>query len=147
MAFQETLARVVDGTLAVSDYLKTALENALVDVLLCVAKDHSLEYTQLVDEYVDDIVEKHTSVVNPTFGRCKGETIHGKFCMNPAGGTGYCRRHLKQMATKKQKSSRVGSYAETLDNTQMRQKLLKHGYRVPRRAELKMTSEMVLDSL
>jgi hypothetical protein len=153
MAFQETLSRVVDGTLAVSDYLKTAMENALIDVLLCVARDHSLDYSQLVDDYVDDIVEKHTSVVNPSFGRCKGQTIHKKFCMNQAGGTGYCRKHLNQMATKKQKTSRLEHYVDGLGNDnglgndKITQALLKHGYRIPRKAELSMTSEMVLDSL
>lgn len=106
-----SLTAVVTNTLHVQDFCKVVVGAAVEDALLRVARDHGLNYRELVDKYRDPVVAQHASAAGVTVaGRCKGVTRTGKQCSKPSQLNGYCPAHADQWAEDESKRRCVEAY-------------------------------------
>ena len=104
MSFSKTLEDVVNGAKKLEDFTSIIVSSAVEDVLLRISRDYGLDFTKLVNDYKDDVLDKH-ALLGSGGTKCKGFTATNKPCGRRAICRGYCRGHAAQGATK-----------ETLDN-------------------------------
>jgi hypothetical protein len=108
-SFLTTLSKVVNGAKAVEEFTSTIVGAAIEDVLLRVAKDHGLDYSKLVEEYKDDVLDKH-ALLGTGNVKCKGLTDKKQPCGRRAVCRGYCRGHSSQGADRETKDRKGVSY-------------------------------------
>jgi hypothetical protein len=108
-SFLTTLSKVVNGAKAIEEFTSTIVGAAIEDVLLRVARDHGLDYSKLVDEYKDDVLDKH-ALLGTGNVKCKGFTDKKQPCGRRAVCRGYCRGHSSQGAERETKDRKGVSY-------------------------------------
>lgn len=104
MSFSKTLEDVVNGAKKLEDFTIIIVSSAVEDVLLRVSRDYGLDFTKLVTDYKDDVLDKH-ALLGSGGTKCKGFTTTNKPCGRKAVCKGYCRGHSDQ-----------GVVKQTLDN-------------------------------
>jgi hypothetical protein len=104
------LNAVVTGTLQTQEFMRYVVQGAVEDVLLRVATEHGLNYTQLVETHRDSVVQNHTGVVDVQGGMCQGKNARNKPCSKPAVINGYCMLHAPQMCEDEADKRRVEAY-------------------------------------
>jgi len=109
-SFLKTLSNVVNGAKALEDFTGTIVGSAIEDVLLCVARDYGLNYTKLLDQYKDDILDKH-ALLGAGKAKCKGLTGANKPCGRRAVCKGYCRGHADQCVKNETNDRKAAAYA------------------------------------
>jgi hypothetical protein len=107
----KTLVGVVNGVSALEEYATVITNAALEDVLLRVSKDYGLNYAKLLDDYKDDVLDKHvtTYVGGDT---CKAKLGKSRKCRNRAVCRGYCRKHVVKNVSEKTKDVTAESYVD-----------------------------------
>ena len=108
-SFLTTLANVVNGAKALEDFTGAIVGAAIEDVLLCVARDYGLNYSKMVDEYKDAVLDKHT-LAGTGNAKCKGRTLANKPCGKRAVCRGYCRAHSSQQTDNEKNERRAVAY-------------------------------------
>jgi hypothetical protein len=111
MSFTQTLTDVVNGAKKLEDFTNIIVSSAVEDVLLRVSRDYGLDFTKLVNDYKDDVLDKHISGTGGT--KCKGFTTTNKPCGRKAVCKGYCRGHAEQGATKQALDNKGVHYSTT----------------------------------
>ncbi len=95
MSFSQTLSDVVNGAKKLEDFTNIIVSSAVEDVLLRVSRDYGLDFTKLVNDYKDDVLDKH-ALLGSGSAKCKGFTTTNKPCGRKAVCKGYCRGHAEQ---------------------------------------------------
>ncbi|AAC96800.2 hypothetical protein PBCV1_A432R [Paramecium bursaria Chlorella virus 1] len=109
-SFLKTLSNVVNGAKAIEEFTGTIVGSAIEDVLLCVARDYGLNYTKLLEQYKDDILDKH-ALLGSGKAKCKGLTSTNKPCGRRAVCKGYCRGHADQCSKNETNDRKAIAYA------------------------------------
>ena len=111
--FINALVDATNGVKKLEECAGIIVSAAVDDLLLRVAQDYNLDFSKLVSEYKDNIVEAHTVLAT---GKqvCKGHTIKNKPCSRQAVSGGYCRGHMEQGIAKAELDKRGVSYATSL---------------------------------
>ena len=109
-SFLKTLSNVVNGAKAIEEFTGTIVGSAIEDVLLCVARDYGLNYTKLLEQYKDDILDKH-ALLGSGKAKCKGLTGTNKPCGRRAVCKGYCRGHADQCSKNETNDRKAIAYA------------------------------------
>jgi actin-like ATPase involved in cell morphogenesis len=114
-SFVAALTEAVNGIKKFEECAGLIVSTALDDVLLRIAQDYNLDFSKLVTDYKDDIVEAHTIL---TTGKqaCKGLTIKKNKCSRQAVAGGYCRAHAQQGIEKKELDKKGVDYANSQTN-------------------------------
>jgi len=109
MSFSKTLEDVVNGAKKLEEFTNIIVTSAIEDVLLRVSRDYGLNFTKLVDDYKDDVLDNCT-LVGSGNAKCKGFTTTKKPCGRRAVCNGYCRGHSDQGIEKHAKQRQAVSY-------------------------------------
>jgi hypothetical protein len=99
MTFSKTLEDVVNGARKLEDFTNTIVSSAIEDVLLRVSREYGLDFSKLVADYKDDVLDKHV-LLGSGSATCRGITTTKKPCGRKAVCRGYCRGHSSQGATR-----------------------------------------------
>lgn len=110
--FLSTLSQVVNGAKVLEEFTSVIVGGAIEDVLLRVARDHGLDYSKLVRDYKDDVLDKHALLATGNV-RCKGFTEKNKPCGRRAACKGYCRAHSSQGVERETKDRKGVSYVSS----------------------------------
>ena len=94
-SFLTTLSHVVNGVKALEEFTSVIVGGAVEDVLLRVAREYGLDYSKLVRDHKDDVLDKHALLATGT-AKCKGLTEKKQPCGRRAACKGYCRAHSSQ---------------------------------------------------
>ena len=111
--FVTALIQAVNGVKKLEECAGIIVSAAIDDLLLRIAQDYNLDFSKLVSEYKDDIVEAHTILATGK-QMCKGRTAKNNPCSRQAVSGGYCRGHMDQGITKAELDKRGASYASSL---------------------------------
>jgi hypothetical protein len=111
--FVNALAEATVGIRKAEECARILLGAALDDVLLRIASDHNLNFTKLVEDYKDVIIDNHATFSDGKIA-CKGLTATGKHCSRAAIAGGYCKAHASQGIVANQKDKAAKSYARTV---------------------------------
>jgi hypothetical protein len=106
-SFLNTLTAAVNGVVKLEECAKNIANDCLDDVLLRISQDYNLDFTKLVEQYKEDVVERHATM-SVERQVCRGHTNANKPCTRFAVSGGYCRAHIQQ-----------GDVKKTLDNKGM----------------------------
>jgi hypothetical protein len=134
--FVVALTEAVNGVKKLEESASIIVSAAVDDLLLRIAKDHKLDFSKLVADYKDDIVETHT-VLATEKQTCRGHTATKKPCSRQAVAGGYCRAHATQGIAKKELDTKGVDYAAGQENAKKRD---------PLAASLKRMNVVVEDS-
>ena len=110
MSFSQTLTDVVNGTRKLEDFANIIVSSSIEDVLLRVSRDYGLDFTKLVNDYKDDVLDKHALLLGSGGTKCKGFTTTNKPCGRKAVCRGYCRGHSAQAATNQNLDNKAVNY-------------------------------------
>ena len=94
-SFLNTLTAAVNGVVKLEECARSIASDCLDDVLLRISQDYNLDFTKLVEQYKEDVVERHATM-SVERQVCKGHTITNKPCTRFAVSGGYCRAHIEQ---------------------------------------------------
>ena len=108
--FVIALTEAVNGVKKLEECAGIIVSAAVDDLLLRIARDYNLDFSKLVTDYKDDIVEAHT-VLATGKQACKGLTIKKNNCSRQAVAGGYCRAHAQQGIDKKELDKKGVDYA------------------------------------
>lgn len=111
-SFLKTLTEAVNGVTKLEDCAKAIAADCIDDLLLRISNDYSLDFSQLVEKYKDDVVERHATM-SVERHKCMGKTTSGKSCSRFAVCGGYCRAHKSQGEFKKKLDDDAGLYSTT----------------------------------
>ena len=111
MSFSKTLEDVVNGAKKLEDFTNIIVSSAVEDVLLRVSRDYGLDFTKLVNDYKDDVLDKHIFGAGGT--KCRGFTTTNKPCGRKAVCKGYCRGHAEQGVAKQSLDNKGTHYSTT----------------------------------
>jgi len=109
-SFVSALTEAVNGIRKFEECASIVVSAAIDDILLRIAQDYTLDFSKLVLDYKDDIVEAHT-VLTTGKHMCKGMTNKKNPCMRHAVAGGYCRAHAQQGIEKKELDTKGVEYA------------------------------------
>ena len=112
MSFSKTLEDVVNGAKKLEDFTNIIVSSAVEDVLLRVSRDYGLDFTKLVTDYKDDVLDKH-ALLGSGGTKCKGFTATNKPCGRKAVCRGYCRGHVEQGVAKQALDNKGVHYSTT----------------------------------
>ena len=112
MSFTQTLTDVVNGAKKLEDFTNIIVSSAVEDVLLRVSRDYGLDFTKLVNDYKDDVLDKH-ALLGSGGTKCKGFTATNKPCGRKAVCRGYCRGHVEQGVAKQALDNKGVHYSTT----------------------------------
>ena len=112
MSFSQTLSDVVNGAKKLEDFTNIIVSSAVEDVLLRVSRDYGLDFTKLVNDYKDDVLDKH-ALLGSGGTKCKGFTATNKPCGRKAVCRGYCRGHVEQGVAKQALDNKGVHYSTT----------------------------------
>lgn len=116
--FLRTVVHAVSSVVAAQDVCRVVVEAALDEVLLNVAKEHNLNYTELVRTH-------KATVVNSCFAQgdthCKGKTKTGDACHRKSLVHGYCAIHRDQGTVHEEKRRRIEAYDASIKHRRIQQ--------------------------
>jgi hypothetical protein len=110
-SFLNTLTAAVNGVVKLEECAKSIANDCLDDVLLRISQDYNLDFTKLVEQYKEDVIERHATM-SVERQVCKGHTTTGKPCSRFAVSGGYCRAHIQQGDVKKTMDNKTMDYSD-----------------------------------
>lgn len=111
-SFSKTLEDVVNGAKKLEEFTNIIVSSATEDVLLMVSRDYGLDFSKLVSDYKDDVIDKHV-LLGSGNAKCRGVTTGKKPCGRKAVCKGYCRGHSDQGVVRNAKDNKSMYYTST----------------------------------
>ena len=116
--FLRTMVQAVSAVVAAQDLCRVVVEAALDDVLLNVAKEHNLNYTELVRKHKSAVVD---TCFAQSDTQCKGKTRTGDPCNRKSLVHGYCAIHREQGTVHEEKRRRIEAYDASIKHRRIQQ--------------------------
>ena len=110
-SFLNTLTAAVNGVVKLEECARSIASDCLDDVLLRISQDYNLDFTKLVEQYKEDVVERHATMAVER-QVCRGHTLTNKPCTRSAVSGGYCRSHIQQGDVKKTLDNQSVNYSD-----------------------------------
>lgn len=111
-SFSKTLEDVVNGAKKLEEFTSIIVSSAIEDILLMVSRDYGLDFSKLVSDYKDDVIDKHV-LLGSGNTKCKGMNASKKPCGRKAVCKGYCRGHSDQGVVRDTKDNKSMYYTST----------------------------------
>ena len=116
--FAQKLLDLLTASTAVGDFVRLVVTEAVESLLLKIARDHALDYRQLLDRYRTDTVNAHTRIADESnVGACVDTTRAGARCSRRGIFDGRCARHADQHAEQLARARRLEAYRDTVRPT------------------------------
>lgn len=116
--FAQKLLDLLTASTAVGDFTRLVVTEAVESLLLKIARDHALDYRQLLDRYRADTVNAHTRIASESnVGTCVDTTRAGARCSRRGIFDGRCARHADQHAEQLARARRLEAYRDTVRPT------------------------------
>ncbi|AGE56307.1 hypothetical protein PBCVNEJV1_463L [Paramecium bursaria Chlorella virus NE-JV-1] len=110
--FVRVITEAVNGVKKLEDCAEVLVSAAIDDVLLRVAQDYSLDFTKLIADYKEDVVDTHAKLSTGKI-MCRGTTtVTKKKCSKRAVSGGYCRAHISQGIAKQEIAKHAKEYSD-----------------------------------
>ena len=114
----QKLLDLLTASTAVGDFVRLVVSEAVESLLLKVARDHALDYRQLLDRYKAGTVDAHTRIADESgVGTCVDTTRAGARCSRRGIFDGRCARHADRHAEELARARRLEAYRDTVRPT------------------------------
>lgn len=112
------LVGMLSGAREANAIARALASEAVHETLALVARDHPLDYTQLVDKYARQVVDRCCAMATCQAGaQCTCTTRAGKPCSKRAAVDGACLAHLEARQERAEEQRRKQAYAAAVQRS------------------------------